>query len=605
MSRYRAPTVFLQFQSDVITNVEPTQIVSVTTMKTLANPAGMFELTLKTSTELDDRKHGPRGTVNEPNNVDAWFGRVKPMTLCIIAMGSPEDVGVARRILTAEGNQSRSPQDLMSSLADRDRPAFLRSVVMVGLVDEVTLSTAMSERGPQRLLTVTGRDLGKLLLDDTIRRMVRGTDEFGIDHRLITVGQVSPDLRARLINRVTLQTTDRYWEPTTKGGMSHKQPLWEVLSSTLYRAPGIQTALKNGNAVVDYFSRLDVSQELMSYYVRGLMTMFWFNGPLWEALKQLVPTPLGELFVDTVGLQNVLIARRPPFLRPATMQQYRKSVSDFLQVTGYESSVSDQVLAVQALDEDQFTTVPSRVISAPFHTIPAEDVVVSSFGRSGVAAMAQYQVVPTVLMQGEMSEMPISSGVVGAYIYDLACAARFGTRVLQAACPWDLETGPEEVPAPEAISSENFSATALAGTVSTPERAVAGAETVRLYYLFRDSAEFISGSVTIRARPEVRVGDRILLPGFGNLIAYVESVQHSYRFGVAFITQISFSRGQPVAPTGRLATYDAEDPVIQVGAVGPRQGVDTNGIPLKSPTETPEPPKVYNLRDYLGSGVRK
>jgi len=568
MKRHRSPTVFIQFQSDVLTNVEPSHIVAVTTMKTLANPAGMFEIQLKTGPEKHSHDYGPREELGQPADVDYWFARIKPMTLCIIAMGDPTDVAVARRVLQSEANRYRTPAAITASLGD-DAPAFQRSIVMVGLVDEVTLTTAISMQGPQRMMTITGRDFGKILMDDNIRRIVRGADLDGVDHRLVTVGDVPNEVATRLINRSTLQARDRYWEPISGGGAAVKQPLWEVLIASLIKAPGIMTVLDNKNAVRDYFSTIDISTELQQYYVRGLLSLFWFNGPLWEALKQLVPTPMAELFVDTVGLRNVLIARRPPLYRSSTMPEYTQTVADFLQVTGYPIEVATKVLQPQVIGEDQFTSVPSRVAGNTYHTVKAEDIVVSAYGRSGVGTMAQYQVVPTILMQGEMAEMATEIGVTGAYIYDLAAGARFGTRLLQAACPWDLEGDAAiNVQSPSQISETNFNTKALAGTVTVTERAVAGAETVRLYYLFRDAAEFISGSLTIRARPEIRVGDRVLIPSFGNLIVYVESVQHSFRFGAAFVSQISFSHGQPLSPSGRLATYEKAPPKVNVGGGG-------------------------------------
>lgn len=590
MQRHRSPTVFIQFQSDVLTNVEPSHIVGVTTMKNLANPAGMFEIQLKTGPEKHAHHYAPREDVGSPDSVDYWFARIKPMTLCIIAMGEAPDVAVARRILQNEGNARRSPMDIMNGLGS-EKPAFLRSIVMVGLVDEVTLTTAMSMQGPQRVLTVTGRDLGKILMDDNIRRIARGEDLDGIDPRMITLGDVPDEVAQRLKNRATLQANDRYWQPTVSGGMAVKQKLEEILYTTLYKAPGIMTVLDNANPVRNYFNTVDVSPELRRFYARGLLSLFWFNGPLWEALRQLAPPPLAELFVDTVGLQNVLIARRPPFFRPSTMPDYVQTVVDFLDVTNYDIDVAQQVLQPQETQVDAFTSVPSRVAENTYHTIEAEDIIVSAYGRSGVGTMAQYQVIPTIFMQGEASELAAQTGVTGAYLYDLAAGARFGTRLLQAACPWDLEglAEPLPVPSPSQINEQNFSTKVLSGIDTVTEKAVAGAETVRLYYFFRDAAEFISGSLTIRAHPEIRVGDRILIPSFGNLIVYVESVQHSYRFGSAFVSQISFSHGQPLAPSGRLSTYEKAPPKIKVAGSKYKLFPGIEELPTFGPLNSPAP----------------
>jgi hypothetical protein len=257
-------------------------------------------------------------------------------------------------------------------------------------------------------------------------------------------------------------------------------------------------------------------------------------------------------------------------------------VRDFIAVTDYSDEVAFKLLQPMATGTDQFTSVRSRVIDEPYHRVEAEDILVSALGRSSTGAVSQYQVVPSILVQGDMNELASTTGVTGAYIYDLAAANRFGTRLMQAVCPWDLEPPPETavIPRDADLSEQNFDTAKLQGTVTVTERALAGAETVRLYYLFRDAAEFVSGSLTIRARPEIRIGDRILLPSAGNLIVYVESVQHSYRFGQAFATQIGFSRGQPLAVTTRLAAYDEPSPTIKVGAPG---------VMFQNPNQPPQP----------------
>jgi murein DD-endopeptidase MepM/ murein hydrolase activator NlpD len=59
------------------------------------------------------------------------------------------------------------------------------------------------------------------------------------------------------------------------------------------------------------------------------------------------------------------------------------------------------------------------------------------------------------------------------------------------------------------------------------------------------NAEYLSGSITMRGAPEIRVGYRLDIPyEDGPLSFYVQSVQHSWRYGDKMTTTLTVTRGQ-------------------------------------------------------------
>lgn len=566
----RNPRVLVQFVgNNGLLNLPPEAIVSVTTNKSLAAPAGSFEIVLKSGGLGPDGRRFTTYDSSRSMNEDYWMAALRPMMVVTISMGSEEDLRIVQSTVENRlGRDAIAPYLVMESLPDKKtKDAVLRSVVMVGIVDEITQQMAVSVEAPQHTIRIRGRDFSKILLDDVVRRLVGPQDNLrqGLSSaQLLTIGRADEDAVEQLVNRTMVNSVDRYWDPSAKQGAQSKLPLADVMTKMLNRAPGIATKLDNGLSIRDYFQRVEVSDDLSKFTVRATLALFLANGPLWELMAMQAPRPLAEVFCDTVGLENVLIVRRPPFFRPLSMAGMKETVTAMLRELSYDDTTSSRVLALLDDKTDAFTSVKNRVTSENYHEVNSDDVVVYSATRSGATAYSQYQCVPSIYMAGGAADDLLQTGVAGAYLYDLAAATRFGTRLMQAVSPWSL---PDEEPAGFKTTADIGGSGLLMPTapkaIVVSEKALSTAETARMYYNFRDSAEYLMGGLVIRGRPEIRIGDRVRLPHNNDTIVYVESVQQSYTTGRPFVTNISFSRGQPFTDEKRVVSYDEEAPTLR------------------------------------------
>lgn len=561
MIPYRSPQAFVQFIGETLFNVSPKHILSVRTAKSLGSPAGTFELTFKTSDEPDGSDTNGWRSQLTGQSKDWWFDQIQPMTMAVIALSDGHDIAQVQSVLSNEDRLRQSPAEFLSGQAPEQQRLIRRSVVMVGLVEEVTISAAMTSAGMQRVLRVTGRDFGSIMVDDSLRRIARSTTDRTDASRLITMGTIPQDDLNRLLLRSSISEKNNYWQKASASGYEGKIKLSEAVESILLNAPSHGLRLKNGRALRDYFRRVSISEELESMYVRGWLMLFTYNGPVWEAITQLAPIPLAEVFVDTDGLENVLYVRRPPFYRYPTMQYMQESMLSFIRTSSPSATVSlDDLLDPNAFSQDDFISVPSRIesgVTSGYHVAGSEDVISLSLSRGSRIMFSQYQVVPAVMLRGRDVDQAVYQGAIASYLYDLPAALRYGSRFLQAVCPWDVTASP----------ADDADASNVRSTTGNTEMALSATEAVRLYYYMRDLPALRNGSVVLRGRPEIRVGDRINLPDDDDLLLYVESVQHTYQYGSPFVTQLSVSRGQPRLPTARLMDYDQDPPAINLAQI--------------------------------------
>lgn len=547
---YRSPRVFVQFIGETLLTVSPEHVVSVRTGKSMGSPAGVFEILLKSGSSANASTYG------HSSLTDYWLDAIRPMTLCVIGMGSVEDTTQTMALLENPDNAGRTPSEFLNSLAPEQQALVRRTIVMVGLVQNVNLRSAMRENGPERGLSITGKDFAQILMDDALRRIARSEDAGPDERRIVTAGTVPEEERSRLLSRASISQKNSYWKDITAEGADTKIDLPRAARNILTNAPSYSMTLANGVTLGDYFKSVDVSPELANMYVRATLSLFTYNGPVWEALTQQAPLPLAETFVDTVGLENRLIIRRPPFFRLRTMFHMATTMRQFLRHQNFTEAEVGTVMAAieEELQQERFGGGETRVLGnqAGPHVIQDHEIVDSQLSRSIGNAISQYQVVPYVLTRGDPSGIASFQGATGAYFFDLPVALRYGSRLMTAVCPWDTQPGGNV----QRIRG-------IPQNLSTMERALAATETVRLYYYLRDGVGFLEGTLAMRARPEIRIGDRVYLSD-QDLIAYVESVSHTYQYGTAFVTQLTVSRAQPMFPTGRLLTHDTDPPALNL-----------------------------------------
>ena len=73
--------------------------------------------------------------------------------------------------------------------------------------------------------------------------------------------------------------------------------------------------------------------------------------------------------------------------------------------------------------------------------------------------------------------------------------------------------------------------------------------------------ELLTGNMTLRGMPGIRVGYKIDRPDLG-LSFYVDSVGHEWTYPGNMITNISVSRGQPTQDENRVLDYIPHEPRI-------------------------------------------
>lgn len=571
---YRKPEVFVQFVGTELGEVAPQQIISVRTRKTLTEPAGTFEIVLKTGTEAStDLKFaaGPLGS-SDPS-AEYWLDRIRPMTLCVIAFGSQKELDTVRASLAASSN------------TDKPSPEVLRSVVMLGIVDDVALFTSMGANGPQRSVRIMGRDMARVLLDDVFRRVVNtGAD----DVNLIPVGKkVSPEDREMLLKRSAISADqEALLGISLSKGAQMDIPLKEFFQGVLDRAPSLTLELQNKRKVKDYFNTVDMDPRLerLSATWHVLTRMLWYNGTPWQAMADLAPSPSTEMFVDTVGLSARLIVRRPPFGRPKAMAGFNAMAYMIAESSkvNYPRLMEDllQPDVAGVPDKDEFVQTPSRVVPQEnYHEVTGAELLQSAVSRNALVTFSMYHSKDLISQLGETPEIPT---LITPMIYDLAAAVRYGTQVLPITVPWCLNTAlytmmqrkPDAPPAePSLADKASLWPPKPAGAVQTSQKNQSGLlyentralnliETIRAYYYFRDNPEYLSGMLRLRGRPEIRVGDRVKVPSLGDRVFYVESVEQAFSFGTPFTTTLSVSRGQPFTLEKRLApeTHDVDPP---------------------------------------------
>lgn len=591
MLTYRNPKVFVQFIGERPIGVGPSHIVSARTLKTMGDSTGAFEVAFRTTNLSDGDRSTPVPSGNVPN--DYWLNIIRPMTVAVIAMGVERDIDRVQTLLSTIP-QGITPDQFYDRAPAETKALIDKVVVMVGLVEESAINRVMGANGPENVLRVAGRDFSRMLMDDSLRRIARATGENTRERRIVTLGapgdlpgpvkSVQASDRDRLLDRASLTQQNQFWRDLSRQGTESKILMKEAVKNILENTPSVNVTLANGAPLTSYFNTAPiVDTALEGVTVRAVLSLFTYSGPVWQAITQLAPAPLAEVYIDTIGLKNVLQIRRPPFYRPSLMGSMATKMRQFLQQIGRPAGEVTKVL--DAVQRDLFTDQ----FAEWYHEIPQADVIGLALSRSSSAVFSQYQVIPSLLMSGQMGDYAAFQGVTASYLYDLPTAVRFGSRVLQAICPWDISIRSQSYAAQLAAEDAKRKEIADAGNDAdkireinrryqdeavSQEQTLSASETVRLYYYMRDSSAFLNGTVTVPARPEIRIGHRVYLPGYDHTIAYVESVQHTFQYGQPFLTQLAVSRGQPLNPTTpRLVSYDVENPTMAVTQEADREAV--------------------------------
>jgi hypothetical protein len=596
---YRGPTAQVQFIGETTITVEPSQLVSVQTRKSLAEPAGSFDILLKTGTDAASKRFvaGPGGQA--PVSQDYWMEKIRPMMVCWISFGSRGELATVeayagKNDLENEPGPTRfqpQPDDVIAQRRGTPQDTVRRNLVMIGVVDEVTTYTSVGGESVERGVRISGRDMTRFLLSDTLRRVVN-TDDASM---IVTVGEVDTSVRDLLVRRTEIRTdTAAEWFNLAvyPQGSVHI-PLQDFFDTVLQKGPSLQTILPNNRRATEYLSdRANIDPRLQNYVsmFQAPMAMFMFRGAPWQAMQQMAPKPFVECWVDTVGTRAYLTVRRPPFARgPGATKGFREIAQTMAEAANPSPEYGAMVALLADVDGvtawDEFTEMPCAVVDGGYHTISGWEVMQSVFARSAGEAITMFQSIDGIITAG--GNAPPGEFDVAPVLYDVAGASRYGTHVMQVLLPWGYDDRRNmsvwNSPAGGPVNLETGNRTVFRKyEVDETNKALSIVETVRSYYFYRDNPEYLSGSLTVRGRPEIRVGDRVRLPEAGDLIFYVESVEQVFQVGQPYITRMGLSRGQPFRLTHRLAKYDSDPPV----AIGQPRAVKLSWAPQETTTVT-------------------
>lgn len=229
-------------------------LLSATTSKSLASPAGTWSVTLPDRPIYRQRYHN-HPTLGSGGRGHRWSDVLRADDLVVIRM---------------------------------QRPPYPMTTVMVGLVEGIPIRTkTATPEGVIRSISISGQDLGKLFLNAKAwyASETPGADPTG--YALRNFVKLAPghnwtgETRARLIHNVMTNL----FAPLTKASY----PLGDPLGSKLEASTLLGLML----------GRSDDQVSLSFPYLQ-------MEGPIWTFLRQVVEDPWFELFVDTLENDDLL-----------------------------------------------------------------------------------------------------------------------------------------------------------------------------------------------------------------------------------------------------------------------------------------------------------
>ena len=596
-SRTRFPRVFVSFLGENTLEIDSgNQLYSVTVNKNLNSPAGSFDILMLpagnpgstgeaqriTKSHRLRNQEGDRGeSFSDPTSgivgdheAAWWMDRIEPMTLVQIVFtdGEPQtslpesfklDSGIegieARfdkasrapvRPIAPDSNRGRTPfssQELLAGAtatnleggalfrlksieAEALGPQVPKQVVMFGLVDYVGIEKRISGNKVRRFVRIIGRDFGKIFMDDQWYNQMNELVGDDLSAPLaVFLGEDAGKARGELFRRHVFTRQGQIGTPTEEGGdqVGGRTNPWTSLNTIQYvldyiflNLPSYDVQLANGRHIRDYFPRPIVRPNLEGVKLFSGISLGWslgkginHSGNLWQLMKNLVNLPFAELFVDTVGPQNILIARRPPFGREYPDQE---------EVAGLFRA------GAKIFDEDEFLNEPLRVVSLPkgerFHTVGDDEIISMVIGRSDKEVITFYRMTP-----GGLGPLKGGSAGLVPIVFDTSLTKRFGLRPLALMHKWfDPKSH---------VDSAEFAQSSIFENIRR--------DLARIYFYYRDNKDYLAGSIVMRGRSEIRVGDRVFLKG-ERRIFYVESVQNRWAWGTPYISTLRLTRGQPM-----------------------------------------------------------
>jgi hypothetical protein len=564
----RTPGCTVEFLGEAWRGVAQESLIAVTTDKSLGKPAGEFQIRINVSNKVSTRSLlSPDTTRPQDGSVgpsDArqdlaggsnfWLSTLKPMMLVRIRM---------RPVLYEPTRIIR--------LSKSPRPS---SLTMLGCIDNVSLQKSMTPQGPKREIVVTGRDLGKLFADDAhytfpFPALVSDVKRDAPANMLL-LGSATDDQKTELLKRYFTSGSDSFQQDliiTTVGQAI--DALYKKASALDVALPldDVRTAGKVPN-LRDYLPAPWVASDVRDIPFYGGVGFMQMSGSVWSLFEYVVPKPWGEIFIDTVGEGARLIVRRPPWGRPwADQDRVMSMVVDRSKVRTSDAGVRLGKAAFTSNDTEQLNeafdvsnaatanvaaledmggklwhqeefetpTGQTRVEGKPYHKVTDTEVLSLSLGRNDREALNLYFPFPaSSWLQGDSD--PVQAAALIPPIMDVDSVLRYGLRLFQAENRWWF---PKEQPVTNGTAKVDILGQLLL-------------DSVRSYFYFRDNPSYLSGTIVMMGRDEIRIGDHLTLSEVDEndpMLFYVEGVSNTWEFGSEYVTTLRVTRGQPLKLT--------------------------------------------------------
>lgn len=487
---------------------------------------------------------------------------------------------VQKSIATPSGRFSITLQPYLGSGSRRvmtlpDMARFLRSQAVVslgwdapgglifGLVDGVEQSGSLAGGQASRTITITGQDLGKVLVNDQIV------------HASITVPE-TPQFAAAVAQAVgernaLLQNIRGAWGPEQREGVISflAQDVADVAAWMLAVGPSMSIPILRGLGGQGWAGAVS---DRVAGFIRPDVTGGWNDGRIyseqpfdqqgsyWDFMRSVLDPDFYELWIDSVPRKDSFIPDVYLTIRP---KPFDEPGLQFLQTT------EDPRLTWASLQ----TRDGQRA-----HVLPLEEVLSEQWGVSDADVFSYY------LVTSEYDAMGTSAATqLGQFfpVVDLYQLRHHGLKPYEARLTL--------------LASADFDKRLNNGTQTRKIASETWEFRNRLTNWYRCNPFFESGSVTVAGRDRFRVGDPVELPwkmpAWGSargVRAYTVATTHDWSLGDPYKTTLNLTRAHndSVIQTAR-AEIDAESREVGVPDMLAITGA---GVPSRTPT----PPQFYD-----------
>jgi LysM domain len=406
------------------------------------------------------------------------------------------------------------------------------STVMVGLIDKVNRKKSMGGDGkPQTTTTVTGRDFGKLFVKDLLKFYPEISGKNASDFFLTDVGW---------INLMKIFTTDNIMKGTPASIiwniMQHIFPKLHNTSWTLWDEMGDTPKSRKVTAQNLVYSALGKTNFFMPF----IFTADQYEGALWNLLERASPKPFTELFIDCRDSSEYWRETAKDRLIPHDIEQLALDRD----ATNFRFG-KDHVRITLCMRQTPYDSALRNNLVR--HKIPQEDVISEDLGCSDEQHYNLFWAGTSI------NPLGIDLKRVAPPLLNEANATKYGLA--------PLEVSIEGMEMTDSLVLEGMSKT----------------YTGKLKTWFENNHNYFSGSLEIRGKADIRVGQMI---EYGNQFFineyYVEGVSHTFTVFQGWTTSLTLTRGMPIGTVVDSSPYVWSPPV-----------------PPPPPSAPPTPPVTY------------